>query len=211
MLSRIGALILFSIYVMYLVFQMKTHSHLFDADEEEEAAAGGGGGDGGDGTQPMSLAAGVVLLAMISISVVICSELLVDSIGGAIETLGLNQVFIGIILLPIIGNAAEHASAVSVAMKDKMDLALGVAIGSSIQIALFVIPLVTLVGWMIDQPLTLDFHTFETVVLLMSVLITNVVISSGQANWLAVCIVLSTHSVRPDRPAAACADGRFVW
>ena len=84
--------------------------------------------------------------------------------------------FVGIILLPIVGNAAEHVTAISVAMKNKMDLAIGVAVGSSTQIALLVTPLLVVIGWIIGQPLTLFFETFETAVLFITVLITNYLI-----------------------------------
>jgi len=194
-LSRVGAIILGLVYILYLIFQMRTHANLFAQEESEE-----------DETT-ISLAACILLLSAITICVVFCSEFLVDSIGGAIDSLGLNQVFIGIILLPIIGNAAEHVSAVTVALNNKLDLALGIAIGSSIQISLFVIPVVVIVGWIIDQPLTLDFHTFETVVLLVSVLVVNVIISDGKSNWLAGAMLLSAYLIiaiafffHPDAP-----------
>lgn len=85
--------------------------------------------------------------------------------------------------MPIVGNAAEHVSAVSVAMKDKMDLAIGVAIGSSMQISMLITPIMVLIGWAAEKNLTLDFHAFETVVLFMSVLITNYLIQDGKSNW----------------------------
>jgi len=185
-LSRTCAFILGIIYILYLVFQLKTHSELFEEEEDDELSEG-------DTKISMSLAAGVVMLFLITVLVVCCSEFLVGSLEGVIVQLGLNQVFIGIILLPIIGNAAEHVSAVTVAMKNKMELALGVALGSTIQIALFVIPLVTLVGWMMNQPLTLDFHRFETVLLISSVLIVNLMISDGRSNWLAGAMLVAAY------------------
>jgi len=182
-LSRLCAIILGVIYILYLFFQMKTHSDLF-SDENDE-----------DDETTLSLAMGMTMLFFITLLVVMCSELLVGSIGGVVLQLGLNQVFIGIILLPIIGNAAEHVSAVTVALKNKMDLALGVAIGSSIQISLFVIPLVTLIGWAIGQPLSLDFHPFETILLIASVLIVNIVLSDGRSNWLGGAMLLGAYMI----------------
>jgi len=181
LLSRICALILFLIYILYLVFQMITHSDVFAGEEDEE-----------DKTS-ISLAAAITVLGTITLLVTVCSEFLVGSLQGVVDQAGLNQVFIGIILFPIIGNAAEHVSAVTMAMKNKNDLALGIAVGSSIQIALFVIPMVTLLGWMIGVPLTLDFHPFETVLLISSVLIVNLIISNGQSNWLGGAMLVGAY------------------
>lgn len=97
--------------------------------------------------------------------------------------------------MPIVGNAAEHVTAVSVAMKDKMDLAIGVAVGSSMQIALFVTPLMVIIGWIIGQPMTLFFNTFETCVLFISVLIVNYLIQDGESNWLEGVLLLSTYII----------------
>merc|ERR1719243_491676 len=103
----------------------------------------------------------VVLLLATTLVVFFCSEELVDSIEGVSEKYGLSKEFIGVILLPIVGNAAEHATAVTCAYKGMMDLALGVAVGSSTQIALFVVPCAIMCGWYYDQPMNLDFSTFD--------------------------------------------------
>jgi len=181
-LSRICALILSLIYVLYLFFQLVTHKEAFSPEEGED-----------EPSSAISLAASVTVLISLTLMVVVCSEFLVGSIAGVVEDAGLNQVFIGIILLPIIGNAAEHVSAVTVAMNNKNDLAVGIAVGSSIQIALFVIPLVTLIGWIIGVPLTLDFHPFETVLLISSVLIVNLIMKDGQSNWLGGAMLVAAY------------------
>ena len=93
-------------------------------------------------------------------------------------------IFIGTILLPIVGNAAEHASALTVAYKGKINLAIGVAVGSAIQIGLFVVPFMTIVAWMAGQPMSLDFHVLEMSAVLMSVILVGFLISDGKANWL---------------------------
>ena len=103
-----------------------------------------------------------------------------DSIDSIVESAHISRTFIGLILLPIVGNAAEHVTAVVVSMKNKMDLAIGVAIGSSMQIALLVTPFLVILGWIIDQPMTLKFEAFETVVFFLSVLITNYLIAVSQ-------------------------------
>lgn len=107
----------------------------------------------------------------------------------------MSRTFIGLILLPIVGNAAEHVTAVSVAMKNKMDLAIGVAIGSSMQIALFVTPLMVIIGWIIGEPMTLFFNTFETCVLFVTVLIVNYLIQDGESNWLEGVMLISTYII----------------
>jgi Ca2+:H+ antiporter len=107
----------------------------------------------------------------------------------------MTETFIGLILVPIVGNAAEHVTAVTVAMKDKMDLAIGVAIGSSMQIAMLITPIMVIVGWGTSKDLTLDFHAFETTVLFMSVLITNYLIQDGKSNWLEGAMLLASYAI----------------
>jgi Ca2+:H+ antiporter len=110
-----------------------------------------------------------------------CAEFLVDSIDSLVATAHISETFTGLILLPIVGNAAEHVTAVVVALKDKMDLAMGVAIGSSMQIALLVTPLLVILGWIIDRDMTLHF---ETVVFFLSVLVVTYVLINGKSNRL---------------------------
>lgn len=100
---------------------------------------------------------------------------------------------VGVILLPIVGNAAEHLTAVSSAVKNKMNLAIGVAVGSSTQIALCVVPFTVLAGWCMDVPMTLDFHAFSTVVMLLAVLIVNVALSDGHSNWLEGSLLMTGY------------------
>ena len=100
--------------------------------------------------------------------------------------------FIGLVLIPIVGNAAEHVTAVIVAYKGKMDLAINVAIGSSMQIALFVTPFLVILGWIIGQPMTLHFQGFETVVFFLSVLVVNYLIQDGKSNYLEGAMCLGT-------------------
>ena len=169
-LSHGTSIILLILYVFYLYFQLKSHQDLFDeeqADENED-----------DKEEPTLTpwAAGAALV-VITVGVAVCAEFLVDSIDSIVETANISRTFIGLILLPIVGNAAEHVTAVVVSMKNKMDLAIGVAIGSSMQIALLVTPFLVILGWIIDQPMTLHFEAFETVVFFLSVLITNYLIA----------------------------------
>ena len=173
-LSHGTAVILLIIYILYLVFQLRTHTDMFD----EEQSTNTDENDNHKQRKPEILspwAAGFALVA-ITVCVAVCAEYLVDSIDFIVETAHISKTFIGLILLPIVGNAAEHVTAVVVAMKNKMNLAIGVAIGSSMQIALLVTPFLVILGWIIGQPMTLHFKTFETVVFFLSVLITNYLI-----------------------------------
>ncbi|KAG0318033.1 hypothetical protein BGZ99_005914 [Dissophora globulifera] len=182
-LSYGTSIVLLVVYVLYLCFQLKTHTHLYatENDEEEEPV--------------LPLWLGIAMLLIVTVVVAFCAEFLVGSIEGLSVSWGISPTFIGLILLPIVGNAAEHVTAVSVAMKNKMDLAIGVAIGSSMQIALFVTPLMVIIGWIIHQPMTLFFNTFETCVMFVSVLIVNYLIQDGESNWLEGVMLLSTYII----------------
>jgi Ca2+:H+ antiporter len=123
------------------------------------------------------------------------SELLVASLEEATEQLGLTALFTGVILLPIIGNAAEHATAVTVALKNKMDLSVSVAVGSSMQIALFVAPVLVIMGYIIGQPMDLNFNPFELVAVVVAVWLANSISSDGRSNWLEGMLLLATYAI----------------
>ncbi len=142
-----------------------------------------------------TLTSSILLLVAVTVAVAICSEFLVDSIEEVTQQWGMNVSFVGVILLPIVGNAAEHATAVTVAMKNKMDLSIGVAIGSSTQIALFLIPFVTLLGWIIDQPMSLNFSAFETISFLVAVLMVTTLLKNGESNWLQGVMLMSVYVI----------------
>eukprot|EP00835_Amoeboradix_gromovi_P000294 NODE_10_length_47437_cov_0.363429.p12 type:complete len:370 gc:universal NODE_10_length_47437_cov_0.363429:31152-32261(+) len=149
-LSRGVAIILLVMYGLYLLFQLKTHRYMYEGDEMEESPI-------------VTRGFSIFLLVTTTLIVAVCSDYLVDSIEGISEQWNLPQAFVSLILLPIVGNAAEHYSAVTFALHNHMDLTLGIAIGSSMQISLFAMPLLTILGWVINQPMTLCFDTFETV------------------------------------------------
>lgn len=185
------SIILIVVYCLTLLFSMKTHSYLYDvgiAENEEEPNS-----LPSSHRPNLKLWIGVLLTATLAVAVE--SELLVSSLEVATEKLGLTPLFTGVILLPIIGNAAEHATAVTVAMKNKMDLSVSVAVGSSLQIALFVAPVLVLVGWLMGQPMDLDFNPFELVAVAVSVLIANSISSDGQSNWLEGMLLLAAYIV----------------
>ncbi|KAI1435536.1 Sodium/calcium exchanger protein-domain-containing protein [Xylaria sp. CBS 124048] len=143
----------------------------------------------------LSRLAAVILLLVTTALVAVCAEFLVDSIQDVVASSSVKEIFIGLIILPIVGNAAEHVTAITVAMKNKMDLAIGVAVGSSIQIALFVTPLVVIIGWIINQPMTLYFTLFETVSLFVSAFIINFLILDGRSNYLEGALLVATYVI----------------
>lgn len=176
-LSHGTAIILLILYILYLVFQLYTHADLFDEPQEEDGADGAEGGqDQQEEAHILNPWAAGVALIVVTVMVAICAEYLVNSIDSIVETAHISKTFIGLILLPIVGNAAEHVTAVVVSYKGKMDLAIGVAIGSSMQIALLVTPFLVILGWIMDRDMTLRFETFETVVFFLSILIVNYLI-----------------------------------
>lgn len=198
-LSRGVAVILLVLYVLYLVFQLKTHKALFE-EQSQEADDGIITSLPTDGASKpeddhLSVAGSLTALVIATVLVSFCADYLVGSIDDIVELSGLSKTFIGLIVIPIVGNAAEHATAIIVAMKDKMDLAIGVAVGSSLQIAIFVTPFMVIIGWIIDVPMSLYFSTFETAILFVSVFISNLVILDGESNWLEGAMLLSTYLI----------------
>lgn len=189
-LSVAVAIVLILVYALSLFFSMRTHSYLYDVgtaefEEQEEE----------ESHEKPNLVLWIGVLLVATILVAVESELLVGSLEEATSSLGLSELFTGVILLPIIGNAAEHATAVTVAMKNKMDLSLSVAMGSSLQIALFVAPLLVLIGWIIGQPMDLNFQPFDLVAVAVAVLITNSISSDGKSNWLEGTLLLAAYII----------------
>ncbi|KAJ3754380.1 calcium proton exchanger [Lentinula raphanica] len=143
----------------------------------------------------MNLVTTIVLLVIVTVLVSVTAEWLVDSIDGLTDTGTISQEFVGIILLPIVGNAAEHVTAVTVSVKDKLTLSLGVAVGSTLQIALFVIPFIVTLGWMIGKPLTLLFDPYESITLFLAVLTVNYSVQDGKSNWLEGMILMCLYII----------------
>ncbi|MEO0867635.1 MAG: calcium/proton exchanger [Cyanobacteria bacterium J06642_11] len=188
-LSVSVAVVLILVYALTLLFSMKTHSYLYEVGTAEE-----------EGTEEehherpnLVLWVGVLLAATLVVAVE--SEWLVGSLEVATAQLGLSELFTGVILLPIIGNAAEHATAVTVALKNKMDLSLSVAVGSSMQIALFVAPVLVIAGWLMGKPMDLDFNNFQLIAVAVSILIANSISSDGSSNWLEGTLLLATYVI----------------
>jgi Ca2+:H+ antiporter len=192
-LSVAVAIVLIVVYGLTLFFSMKTHSYLYDVGCVEVEAAENDENDTID--NPPNLSFWVFILLIVTLIVALESELLVSSLEEATENLGLPTLFTGVILLPIIGNAAEHATAVTVAMKDKMDLSVSVAVGSSLQIALFVAPVLVIAGYFMGEPMDLNFNPFELVAVVVAVLLANSISSDGNSNWLEGILLLATYLI----------------
>eukprot|EP00745_Piridium_sociabile_P044463 TRINITY_DN93417_c0_g1_i4.p1 TRINITY_DN93417_c0_g1~~TRINITY_DN93417_c0_g1_i4.p1 ORF type:complete len:434 (+),score=34.86 TRINITY_DN93417_c0_g1_i4:48-1349(+) len=207
-ISRGVSGLLAALYIQYLYFQLSTHSFLFDRmnsnDNSDAVAARESDDNNNQGEEsnsheyvdPMLLTAfgAATLLAVVTVVTAVSSEFLVYSISGLVSSAGVSREFIGVVLLPIIGNAAEHYTSILVATKNKMDLSIGVAIGSSCQMALFVTPLAVLMGWVMDVPMTLNFHPFQVTTLLLSVLVVTGVLQNGHSHWLEGSMLLTAYT-----------------
>jgi Ca2+:H+ antiporter len=183
-LSLAVAIVLIATYVIGLFFSLKTHRALFNPEYEEEDTWG------------WSTRTSVIALAVAGVLVGLMSEVLVGSISEASHSIGLSEFFVGVIVVAIVGNAAEHWVAVLVAMKNKMDLAVNIAIGSSAQIALFVAPVLVLASFFIGPyPLALVFNGFELGAILLAILIANQVTNDGESTWFEGVQLLAVYFV----------------
>ncbi|KAJ2412284.1 hypothetical protein GGI10_003771, partial [Coemansia sp. RSA 2530] len=255
-MSRGTALILLVVYILFLVFQLKTHSEIFDGTQTlngdahdvekgctEDSCSSRGNYkvfELSDGVLPMDGkplsnktatlvgAAGrgprvtlveeelgimhrechlrhsapqmkmwmaATLLTIISGLVALSSDILVDSVQELTAHYNISHTFVGMILLPIAANAAEHTMSVTVAIRNKMDLCITVAVGSSMQMTLFVLPLLIIIAWALNRPLTLFFDDFETTTMLICVLVINYLIMNGRSNWLKGAMLLSSYAI----------------
>ncbi len=186
------AVVLIIVYGLTLLFAMKTHAYLYDIGVSEEAEVEAEAESHGQ-SHNINVPLWVTVLLAATVFVAIESEFLVGTLEEATASLGFSELFTGVILLPIIGNAAEHTTAITVAMKNKMELSVSVAVGSSLQIALFVGPLLVLIGWLIGKPMDFNFNTFELVAVGVAVLIANSISSDGRSNWLEGILLLATY------------------
>jgi Ca2+:H+ antiporter len=180
-LSLMTSLVLLLSYFASLVFIFRTHKNLFRAEEPLPAE--------------ISRRAAVTILVMTTVLIAVASELLVGQIEFVTRTFGWTELFLGIVVVASVGNAAEHSTAVTVALKGKMDLALGVAIGSSTQIALFVAPLLVLVSQLRPVPMSLVFHPLEIASVILSVGVVSLVSGDGETNWFEGLQLLSVYII----------------
>jgi Ca2+:H+ antiporter len=185
-LSLAIAILLMLVYLAGLLFSLRTHRDLFNPETEDD--------HGHD--EPWSVRKSVAMLGVAGVAVGVMSEILVGSIHHAAESAGLSEFFIGAIVVAIVGNAAEHWVAVLVARKDKMDLAVNIAIGSSAQIALFVAPVLVLASFVIGpSPMAFVLNGFELAAILFAVTIANQVTQEGESTWHEGVLLLSVYAV----------------
>ena len=183
-LSVAVALVLIATYCAGLIFSLRTHRDMFNPPYEEEETYG------------WSVRRSVGMLAIAGVAVGLMSEILVGSISEASEAVGLSEFFIGVIVVAIVGNAAEHWVAVLVARKDKMDLAVNIAIGSSAQIALFVAPVLVLASYVVGpSPMPLVFNGFELGGVLFAILVANVATRDGESTWFEGVQLLGLYAI----------------
>jgi Ca2+:H+ antiporter len=191
-LSVVAAIVLIVVYGLTLLFSLKTHSYLYevslvDLEEGVEATAEP------EHKPNLWLWLGVLLIATIGVGFE--SEMFVGAVEEATAGLGLTPLFTGVILLPLVGGAAEYVTAIRVALKNNMDLSVSVAMGSSLLVALLVAPILVLVGRLIGQPMDLNFNPFEVVAVAITVTIANLISLDGRSNWLEGVLLLATYVI----------------
>ncbi|CAI0540858.1 unnamed protein product [Linum tenue] len=182
-LSRFSSCIMLVVYAAYLFFQLNTRKDSYVPLTEEASRQGVDPPEDDDEVPEITKFETIVWLSIMTAWISILSEYLVDAIEGASLAWNIPIAFIGVILLPIVGNAAEHASAIMFAMKDKLDISLGVAIGSSTQISMFGIPFCVVVGWIMGEPMDLNFQLFETATLFITVIVVAFFLQEGTSNY----------------------------
>jgi len=183
-LSDALAIILLSVYIAGIVFTFFTHKHLFVSPQmEEENNNHNHNIDTTTTTKHWDKKRAFFMLAISMVGVVVVSEILVGSVEETSKQFGFGEVFVGAIIIGIVGNAAEHSSAIILARKGKIDLSIGIAAGSGTQIALFVVPLLVIFGIILNQPFTLEFTIYELVTLFLAAIILNLIAHDGRSNW----------------------------
>jgi len=179
------AIVLFGIYVLSLIFSLKTHRHLYLGENPST----------GEDDRPWKKQTAMIVLALATVATGIMSEVLVGALVPAAESLGMTQIFVGVILVALVGNAAEHSTAVLVARKNHMDLAFGIAVGSSLQIAMFVAPVLVFISYLFGTPLNLIFTPFEVAAVTLSVLIVGFVAMDGESHWMEGVMLVGVYVI----------------
>lgn len=194
------AIVLFLTYALVLIFTLVTHKELFGGVASQGAAKEAGaeltriGAEEG-GHAPWSIRKALIVLLVATAFVALVSEFLVGAIEQARETLGLTEVFVGVIVVAIVGNAAEHSSAILMAIRNKMDISIGIAVGSSLQIALFVAPLLVFASYLFGNPMNLEFTIPEVVAVVASIIIVEQICADGESNWVEGVQLLSVYAI----------------
>lgn len=196
-LSLVVAAVMLMVYGLTLLFSLKTHSYLYEVSLSDfgESVQGNKAGLDHPVTHKPNLALWVGVLLAATVGVAIESEIFVGAVEAAAHNLGLTDLFTGVILLPLVGGAAEYVTAVRMATKNNMDLAVSIAMGSSLLVALLVAPILVIVGGLIGQPMDLNFGVFEVVAVAVAVATANLVSQDGRSNWLEGVLLLSTFAL----------------
>mmetsp|Transcript_6219 Transcript_6219/g.12280 ORF Transcript_6219/g.12280 Transcript_6219/m.12280 type:complete len:393 (+) Transcript_6219:294-1472(+) len=190
-LSFFIAVVMLLVYFLFLFFQLVTHASMYEMNDDDDE-----NDETHEESKVSSVPVATTILLVSCLFVSRCSDYLVESVSSFSSAVGLNTTFVSLVLLPLVGNAAEHFSAVSVAMKDKMDLSIGIAVGSSIQIAIFVAPFLVVVSKLAGfSVLTLSFNVFETAMVLLSVMLVNTCLRDLSTNWLEGVVLLSAYAM----------------
>lgn len=175
-------------YVAGLIFSLRTHKHLYTSSVEDDESSG-------EHSARWSKLHSIGVLLAATVGVAVMSEFLVSSLESATRALGWSDIFVGVVLIPIIGNAAEHFTAVTVALKNKMDLALGIAVGSSTQVALLIAPLLVFISLLFKTQMNLLLTPFELVTVGLAVLIVNLITLDGESNWYEGALLLTVYGI----------------
>jgi len=189
-LSIIVALVLIFVYLMTLVFSLKTHNYLYEVGLVEIE-----GEENHNSEHKPNLWLWLGVLVISTVAVAFESEIFVGVVEEATSGLGLTPLFTGVILLPLVGGAAEYVTAVGVAMKNNMDLSVSVAMGSSLLVALFMAPMLVFVGFAVGHPMDFSFNPFEVVAVGVAVVIANLISLDGRSNWLEGVLLLATYTL----------------
>ncbi|PIN17179.1 Ca2+/H+ antiporter VCX1 [Handroanthus impetiginosus] len=190
-LSRASCIVMLIGYIVYLIFQLWTHRQLFEAQEDDN----NNDAVSDDESPVIGFWSAFIWLVLMTGVVALLSEYVVATIEDASDSWGLSVSFISVILLPIVGNAAEHAGAIIFALKNKLDISLGVALGSATQIAMFVIPLSVIVSWIIGVNMSLDFSLLETSSLALSIIVTALTLQDGTSHYMKGLVLLLCYVV----------------
>jgi Ca2+:H+ antiporter len=182
------SIVLAATYILSLFFTLHTHKHLYvgHGDAESDAAIG---------MHKVPLWKSGLILLIATSMVALMSEFLVGAVEHTAHQLGMTDVFVGVFIVAVVGNAAEHSTAVLVAMKNKMDLAVNIAVGSSLQVALLVAPALVFISYAFGKPLDLLFTTFEIAAIVLSVAIVNLIASDGESNWMEGVLLLAVYAI----------------
>ncbi len=212
-MSEFVAVVLIIGYGLSLLYSMGTHRAAFaesatEAGHELEKGPrsassgavsstnpGPSSEEGEHGEGGWSLTRSIVTLILVAVAIAFMSELLVGATQESVHTLGLSELFVGIIVVPIIGNAAEHSAAILMAARNRMDLAVGIAVGSSVQVALLVAPLLVFAGLLFGQPMDLAFSTFEVASVALAVWIGAAIVVDAESNWLEGALLLAVYAI----------------